>query len=102
MGKVKFKGGYGYISSEIGQNEEIPIEAKGLYCILATFAKKESRECWPSIDTLLRKSGMSKTSLYKYMEILVQCGVVEKQYKQQAGHENLKGSVIYKLKDTEE
>lgn len=70
-------------------------ESRLIYACLACYADKK-RSCYPSIETLIRVSGMSKTRFYKHMDSLVNRGIVEK-VKQKNG--NLYGKNIYKLRD---
>ena len=77
----------------IMRNPELPGNSKLIYAYLAVFAGS-SDECYPSIETICRELHMTKTTMYKYMNILVEYGVVEKK---QTYVGNLKGSVIYKI-----
>lgn len=74
---------------------DVPIEAKGLYAYLAGYAGN-SDECYPSVDRLRKELGISKDRLYKYMNMLVDIGVIERI---QTRNGNIKGKVIYRIKD---
>ena len=81
------------VFQDILRNSDITIEAKGVYAYLAGFAGT-SDECYPSITLMCEEMGISKTRLYKHMDVLIQYGVVEKI---QTYNGNIKGKVIYKL-----
>ena len=73
------KKGYGKVDSVIARDSSLSIESRAIYQILATYCDK-NRECYPSIDQLLRDTGISKDRLYKHLKILEQRGIVEKFY----------------------
>ena len=89
------KGGYGKVDRAIIEDATLTPESRLIYACLACYADKK-RSCYPSIETLISVSGMSKTRFYKHMDILVERGIVEK-VKQKNG--NLYGKNIYKLRD---
>lgn len=71
--------------------------SKALYCALAGFCNKE-RMCFPSIDTLMRATGMTRNTLYKHMRTLEQKGIVKKAYMKN-GPENFDRRLVYRLCD---
>lgn len=83
------------VAKNILRNPNIPAEAKGLYAYLAGFSG-DSDECFPSISLICSDMAMSKDRLYKYMNILVGEGIVERK---QTYNGNIKGKVIYKITD---
>ena len=56
------KGGYGKVDSKIVRDSTLTPESRLIYTILATYSDK-NRESYPSIDQLVRDSGMSKDRL---------------------------------------
>lgn len=84
------------VYQDVLRNPNITAEAKGIYAYLAGFAG-DNEECYPSISLMCEEMGISKTRLYKHMDILVQFGVVKKV---QTYNGNIKGKVIYKLTHT--
>lgn len=89
------KGGYGKVDRAIIEDPTLTPESRLIYACLACYADKK-RSCYPSIETLIKVSGMSKTRFYKHMDLLVNRGIVEK-IKLKNG--NLYGRNIYKLYD---
>lgn len=87
------RGAYGIVYQNIMRNLELPGNAKLIYAYLAVFAGSND-ECYPSIETICKELHMTKTTMYKYMNVLVEYGVVEKK---QTFVGNLKGKVIYKI-----
>jgi DNA-binding MarR family transcriptional regulator len=47
-----------------------------LYCALARHAGNKSQECWPSIATLARETGMSARSVQNYIKTLQSEGLI--------------------------
>lgn len=92
----KIIGGHGVVAKNVLREPAIPSQSKGLYAYLAGFAGN-SDECYPSISLICTEMAMSKTSVYKYMDVLVGAGVVERK---QTYNGNLKGKVIYRITDT--
>lgn len=87
------KGAYGIVYQEIMRSPDLPGNSKLIYAYLAAFAGNGD-ECYPSVETIRKELGMTKTTLYKYMNILVECGVIEKK---QTYVGNLKSKVIYRI-----
>ena len=69
---------YGIVDAHIMQDNTLTIEARALYAILASYSKADTRECAPSVKTLVKVSGISKDRFYKHMGQLVERGIVEK------------------------
>lgn len=87
------KGAYGIVYQDITRNTSLPLAAKGLYAYLASFCGA-SNECYPSVETILRETGVSRDTFYKYINILVEMGIVEKH---QVNENGRFGKIIYKL-----
>lgn len=87
------KGGYGIVYKCVLTDPTITIEAKAVYAYLAGYAGV-SDECFPSISLICDELCISKTRLYKHMNLLVDAGVVEKI---QTYNGNIKGKVIYRI-----
>lgn len=87
------KGGYGVVYQDITRNSSLPLAAKGLYAYLAAFCGSGD-ECYPSVETILRETGVSRETFYKYMNVLVKAGIVEKQ---QINKNGRFGKTVYKL-----
>lgn len=87
------KGGYGIVYQGVLTNSEITIEAKAVYAYLAGYAGV-SDECFPSISLICKELGISKTRLYRHMNLLVDAGVVTKT---QTYNGNIKGKVVYRI-----
>ena len=76
---------------EVMRNINLAGNAKLIYAYLASFAGG-SETCYPSVETICKELNMTKTTMYKYMNILIDCGVVEKK---QTYVGNIKGRVVY-------
>lgn len=87
------KGAYGIVYQEIMRSPELPGNSKLIYAYLAAFAGNGD-ECYPSVETICKELGMTKTTMYKYMNVLVEYGVIEKK---QTYVGNLKSKVIYRI-----
>lgn len=87
------KGAYGIVYQEIMRSPDLPGNSKLIYAYLAAFAGNGD-ECYPSVETICKELGMTKTTMYKYMNMLVEYGVIEKK---QTYVGNLKSRVIYRI-----
>lgn len=87
------KGAYGIVYQEIMRSPDLPGNSKLIYAYLAAFAGNGD-ECYPSVETICKELGMTKTTMYKYMNALVEGGAVKKE---QTYTGNLKSKVIYKI-----
>lgn len=87
------KGAYGIVYQEVMRNHDLPGNSKLIYAYLAAFAGNGD-ECYPSVETICKELGMTKTTMYKYMNVLVEDGVIEKK---QTYVGNLKSKVIYRI-----
>lgn len=100
MARSSFRGGYCLCSNEIIKETTLSSGARWLYCVLASYADAKSRICYPSKETLIKLSGLSKNTLNKYMKELLEYGAITIETRKQKDHPNLNGSNIYKLNDT--
>ena len=91
------KGGYGKVDCKIVRDSTLTPESRLIYTILATYSDK-NRESYPSIDQLIRDTGMSKDRFYKHMKPLTEKGIVKKHYVK-TGPGNFDRKLIYQLCD---
>lgn len=73
----------------------IPPLSKCLYNVLTIFAG-EKDSCFPSIETLVQVTGMSRDTVYKYLDILEKRGIIERQHKRKSGQFR---NTVYILRD---
>ena len=90
---------YGKFDMDIFCDESLPLGSKALYCALTGFCNRD-RTCFPSIDTLMRTTGMTRNTLYKHMRILEQKDIVKKFY-MKTGSGNFDRRLVYQLCDFE-
>lgn len=81
------------VYQDVTRDSSLPLAAKGLYAYLAAFCGTDD-ECYPSVDTILRETGVSKETFYKHINVLVKMGVVKKQ---QINKDGRFGKTVYKL-----
>ena len=86
------KGGYGKVDCKIVRDSTLTPESRLIYTILATYSDK-NRESYPSIDQLIRDTGMSKDRFYRHMKPLEEKGIVK------TGPGNFDRKLIYQLCD---
>lgn len=91
------KGGYGKVDYKIVRDSTLTPESRLIYTILATYSDK-NRESYPSIDQLIRDTGMSKDRFYKHMKFLTEKGIVKKSYVK-TGPGNFDRRLVYQLCD---
>ena len=89
----KKKGAFGVVYQDVTRSKNISLAAKGLYAYLSAYCGKDDK-CYPSIDTILRETGITRDTFYKHINALVAAGVVEKR---QVKNNNRFGRTIYKL-----
>jgi hypothetical protein len=53
------------MKTNIWANEQLSFHAKGVYELLGHYANPYTGECWPGIDTLSRKAGLSRPTIIK-------------------------------------
>lgn len=87
--------GFGIVDKNILFNTELSRDARLIYTILAAYAD-DKRSCFPSIHTLMKVLGMSKSTFYKHMTQLEKKGIVEKKIRKKG---NLLNGIIYVLHD---
>lgn len=89
-----FEKGYGIVSKLIMQDTRLSIESKAIYAYLCSYAGA-GNEAYPSIPKILHDLDISKSRLYKHMDILVDAGYVIKHRTQ--GENNLMGHNVYEI-----
>lgn len=81
------------VYQDVTRDSSLPLAAKGLYAYLTAFCGSDD-ECYPSVETILRETGISKETFYKYIGVLVKAGVVEKKQLNENGRF---GRTVYKI-----
>ena len=71
-----------------------PMAPKFILVCLANYAD-ENGECWPSIKTMARNAGCGERSVYRYLDELMELGLIEKQ--EQTGKNGGRTASRYKL-----
>lgn len=70
-------GNFGTVENMVARDTSIPLAAKGLYCILASYAGDKDY-CFPSRDTICRDAGITKDTFYKHLQTLIDAGYIAK------------------------
>ena len=71
---------FGIVYTEIIQDPDLSLRAKGLYAILCSYADKE-RKCYPSISTLAESAGVTRRTIERTLIELEQKDYVRRQGK---------------------
>tara|TARA_Y100000114_G_scaffold157111_1_gene187131 strand:+ start:183 stop:962 length:780 start_codon:yes stop_codon:yes gene_type:complete len=58
------------------EGKPLPSKAIHLYSCLMYYANNDTRQCYPSYETLTELSGMSRSSVHRYLQILLDCGAI--------------------------
>ena len=58
------------------EGKPLPSKAIHLYSCLMYYANNDTRQCFPSYETLTELSGMSRSSVHRYLQILLDCGAI--------------------------
>lgn len=85
------------ISRNIMLDPTLPVESKAIYSILASLCSNRD-SCFPTVQTLLDVTGISKDRLYKYLNILTERKIVERVHDRSGGRYK---NVVYRLHDEE-
>lgn len=67
--------GYGIIQTEIMKLKDLSIQAKAIYCLLASYTGSKDY-CFPSIKTISFDLNISEKLVYKYMKELKEKGLI--------------------------
>lgn len=70
---------YSFVSNKVIRNGTLTPESRILYAILATYSTQD-RKCYPTIDELVKASGMCRTTFYRHMSNLEKHKIVKKYY----------------------
>jgi len=74
MKKAKF----GIVDADVMQDPGLSLRAKGVYGLLATFARKD-RTCYPSITKLGELSGTGRRTIERALKELEEKGYVKRE-----------------------
>jgi hypothetical protein len=90
-------GAYGLVYASIVRDPHITPQAKALYALLASYADRDERDCYPSVTTLSKQMGASRATIQRWMAELRASGVlrVEARYRSDGGQ----GANTYWLDD---
>jgi predicted transcriptional regulator len=95
--KIKYEGFFRLnVSENLIRNTKISLQAKGLYMILLSFCDKNYC-AFPSIELLKKLSGLSNSTLIKFINELEKFGLLEKQKERTRTGEFKRN--VYKLYD---
>lgn len=76
MNKVVYNTGFGIVPKSVMQDPKLSIEAKGIFCYIATYANSEGM-AFPGRDLICYHLGISKNRYTKYMQELKEKGYIE-------------------------
>lgn len=91
----KINGRFGIHAASVTLDPTIPPASKYLYSVLTIFAG-EKNSCFPSIETLVQVTGMSRDTIYRHLDILEKRGIIERQHKRKSGQFR---NTVYILRD---
>lgn len=91
----KINGKFGIHAASVTLDPTIPPVSKCLYSVLTIFAG-EKNSCFPSIETLVQVTGMSRDTIYRHLDILEKRGIIERQHKRKSGQFR---NTVYILRD---
>jgi len=82
-----FKEGYGVVAKLVMKDQNLDIEAKGLYAYLCSYAGS-GNTCFPSVDLICDHLNISKKRFYKYRQQLIEQGYITVKENRDAGKIN--------------
>ena len=77
------------IDSALLLSEELTTYQKAIYCILCAYASNTDKSCYPSYNTIAKKTGCSRKKAIDTISELVRLGYIEKQEQTNAKGENV-------------
>lgn len=89
--------GFFMIDNEIVDDSKLSHKEMAVYMVLCRHLNQETGSCFPSLSTIGKKVGMSKNTIIKSLNLLIECGYVskEKRSSEDGGH----ASNIYYIND---
>ena len=69
---------YTIVENAVLEDKTLPSDAKLLYVYLSKYACNKG-ECWPSIETLVENSGISKRQILRMLQVLEEKGYIVRQ-----------------------
>ncbi|HFR4146081.1 TPA: DnaD domain protein [Bacillus cereus] len=89
--------GFFMIDNEIVDDSKLSHKEMAVYMVLCRHLNQETGSCFPSLSTIGKKVGMSKNTIIKSLNLLIECGYVskEKRNSEDGGH----ASNIYYIND---
>ncbi|MED3586572.1 helix-turn-helix domain-containing protein [Bacillus thuringiensis] len=89
--------GFFMIDNEIVDDARLTHKEKAVYMVLCRHLNQETGSCFPSLSTIGKKVGMSKNTIIKSLNLLIECGYVfkEKRNSEDGGH----ASNVYYIND---
>lgn len=74
--------------------DDLPSRSKSVYCCLKDHANKQS-QCWPSLATIARETGLSRSTVKRALADLEHAGYVKKEqrWRENGG----KSSLLYTI-----
>lgn len=69
------------VTREVIEDETLRASEKSVYATLCMYADNKTSDCWPSRETLLKKSGISDKTLRNSLRILQDKGYVKVVYR---------------------
>lgn len=82
---------FAMVTKAVLEDESLKAADKSVYAVLCMYAGNTTSECFPSRDTLIKKSGVSDKTLRNSIAKLKECGYisVEKRYNKEGRASNL-------------
>ncbi|MDA2722248.1 helix-turn-helix domain-containing protein [Bacillus cereus] len=89
--------GFFMIDNEIVDDARLTHKEMAVYMVLCRHLNQETGSCFPSLSTIGKKVGMSKNTIIKSLNLLIECGYVfkEKRNSEDGGH----ASNVYYIND---
>lgn len=89
--------GFFMIDNEIVDDTRLSHKEMAIYMVLCRHLNQETGSCFPSLSTIGKKVGMSKNTIIKSLNLLIECGYVfkEKRNGEDGGH----ASNVYYIND---
>jgi len=73
----KMPTGYGMVQTEVMKLKGLSIEAKAIYCLLASYTGSKEY-CFPKIETMCEDLGVSEQRFYKHIRQLKEKNLIKK------------------------
>lgn len=69
---------FGTVTGKVAFNPDIPAGAARVYLVLVMYRNRDDDTCFPSVQTLIKTTGLSRAGVYRALDQLADLGVIRR------------------------